>query len=164
MFMCREGAVPQLRTEDLFLIYRREAPMVSGPVSQNAAQKTFRRDRPAPDQRRPCAGRWRRPDLATPTVLTGTRGTGKNTCAKSWRGCQRGAPADALRATGAMACRGLESGSFLDVWSWTPPPTRRGSGAGPCGMRRSTPGPCEEAGVTSSTRCISLHPRASTPC
>ena len=70
-------------------------------------------------------------------LFTGTRGTGKTTCAKilakavncepRWMG---------IPAASAPAVRGSKTAAFWTCWSWTLPPTTAWIRCGRCGMRR----------------------------
>ena len=74
-------------------------------------------------------------------LFTGTRGTGKTTCAKILAravNCER--PVDGNPCNQCPACRGIDwTAPFWTCWSWTPPPTTAWIRCAPCGTRRSTP-------------------------
>ena len=63
-----------------------------------------------------CSGRSRRDGSRTPTSFTGTRGTGKTTCAKILAkavNCEH--PENGNPCNKCSSCLGIESGGFLDV-------------------------------------------------
>ena len=74
-------------------------------------------------------------------LFTGTRGTGKTTCAKILAravNCEH--PVDGNPCNQCPAClRHLRTAPFWTCWSWTPPPTTAWTRCAPCGTRRSTP-------------------------
>lgn len=98
-------------------------------------------------------------------LFTGTRGTGKTTCAKILSravNCQ--APVDGNPCNQCPACLGIENGSILDVLELD---AASNNGVDQVRALRDeavyTPPPCG-SGCTSWTRSICCPPLPSTPC
>ena len=94
-------------------------------------------------------------------LFTGTRGTGKTTCAKILSravNCQ--SPVNGNPCNQCPACLGIENGSILDVLELDAGWTR----SGPCGMRRSIPRRRSVSGSISWTRSICSPPQPSMRC
>ena len=89
-------------------------------------------------------------------LFTGTRGTGKTTCAKiRSRAVNCEHPVDGNPCNTCAACTGTESAAI-------PPPTTVWIRCAPCGMRRSTPPPPYASVCTSWTRFTCCPPPPST--
>ncbi len=73
-------------------------------------------------------------------LFTGTRGTGKTTCAKILAravNCEH--PVDGNPATSVRPAWALRAAPSWMCWSWTPPPITAWTRCAPCGTRRYTP-------------------------
>ena len=76
-------------------------------------------------------------------LFTGTRGTGKTTCAKILAkavNCEHPVNGDPCSQCASLPGHGKRQ-LFWMCWSWTPPPTTAWIRSAPCGTRRSIPRP-----------------------
>ena len=98
-------------------------------------------------------------------LFTGTRGTGKTTCAKILSravNCQ--SPVNGNPCNQCPACLGIENGSILDVLELDAASNTEWTKYAPCVMKRYIPRRQCASGCTSWTRCTCFRPLPSMRC
>ncbi len=97
----------------------------TAPLPQMASPALCRCCRPAQPSSQPCKIRSPAGRIGHAYLFTGTRGTGKTTCAKIFAKAVNCLP---IQEGGDPCgecdiCRGIDYGAVWTLWRWTPPPT-----------------------------------------